>query len=124
MQTSTLVTASLRLAGLTLILSTMLLDRLAVSESCFETAFLLTFLPVQPIMIASIMMQESSCNKDTVGGGGEQGLMQITHDKCGGAPNGDCKEPVRIVVVFYRPTLTMFAVVQHPHWRKIPREPD
>ncbi|CUA67098.1 hypothetical protein RSOLAG22IIIB_13243 [Rhizoctonia solani] len=46
-----------------------------------------------PIMIASIMMQESSCNKDTVGGGGEQGLMQITHDKCGGAPNGDCKEP-------------------------------
>lgn len=46
-----------------------------------------------PIMIASIMMQESTCNKDTVGGGGEQGLMQITHDKCGGAPNGDCKEP-------------------------------
>jgi len=46
-----------------------------------------------PIMIASIMMQESTCNKDTVGGGGEQGLMQITKDKCGGAPNGDCKDP-------------------------------
>ncbi|KAL5631939.1 hypothetical protein ACGC1H_000084 [Rhizoctonia solani] len=46
-----------------------------------------------PIMIASIMMQESSCNKDTVGGGGEQGLMQITHDKCGQAPNGNCKDP-------------------------------
>ncbi|CAE6470223.1 unnamed protein product [Rhizoctonia solani] len=45
------------------------------------------------ILIASIMMQESSCNKDTIGGGGEQGLMQITHDKCGGAPNGDCREP-------------------------------
>ncbi|CAE6485995.1 unnamed protein product [Rhizoctonia solani] len=45
------------------------------------------------IMIASIMMQESSCNKDTVGGGGEQGLMQITHEKCGGAPGGNCKDP-------------------------------
>lgn len=45
-------------------------------------------------MIASIMMQESSCNKDTVGGGGEQGLMQITKDKCGGAPGGNCKDPV------------------------------
>ncbi|QRV82569.1 glycoside hydrolase family 23 protein [Ceratobasidium sp. AG-Ba] len=46
-----------------------------------------------PIMIASIMMQESTCNKDTVGGGGEQGLMQITKDKCGGAPGGNCKDP-------------------------------
>ncbi|KAJ2931313.1 hypothetical protein H1R20_g5787, partial [Candolleomyces eurysporus] len=27
------------------------------------------------------------------GGGGEQGLMQITQDKCGGAPGGDCKNP-------------------------------
>jgi hypothetical protein len=52
------------------------------------------FISVQPIMIASIMMQESSCNKDTVGGGGEQGLMQITKDKCGGAPGGNCREPV------------------------------
>jgi len=46
-----------------------------------------------PIMIASIMMQESSCNKATVGGGGEQGLMQITKDKCGGAPGGNCMDP-------------------------------
>ncbi|KAF8718629.1 Transglycosylase SLT domain, partial [Rhizoctonia solani] len=46
-----------------------------------------------PIMIASIMMQESSCNKDTVGGGGEQGLMQITHEKCAGAPGGNCRDP-------------------------------
>ncbi|KAG8763691.1 hypothetical protein FRC12_008440 [Ceratobasidium sp. 428] len=46
-----------------------------------------------PIMIASIMMQESTCNKDTVGGGGEQGLMQITHEKCVGAPGGNCKDP-------------------------------
>ncbi|KAI0630341.1 lysozyme-like protein [Trametes polyzona] len=46
-----------------------------------------------PILIASIAMQESSCNPETVGGGGEQGLMQITKDKCGGAPGGNCREP-------------------------------
>lgn len=48
---------------------------------------------VPAIMIAAIAMQESSCNKNTVGGGGEQGLMQITKEKCGGAPGGDCKNP-------------------------------
>ncbi|KAL7413362.1 glycoside hydrolase family 23 protein [Mrakia frigida] len=37
-------------------------------------------------------MQESTCNPSAVGGGGEQGMFQITVDKCGGAPNGDCKE--------------------------------
>ncbi|TRM70358.1 glycoside hydrolase family 23 protein [Schizophyllum amplum] len=45
------------------------------------------------IMLASFAMQESTCNKNAVGGNGEQGLMQITVDKCGGAPGGDCKEP-------------------------------
>jgi len=45
------------------------------------------------IVIASIAMQESSCNPGTVGGGGEQGLMQITKDKCGGAPGGNCRDP-------------------------------
>lgn len=39
-------------------------------------------------------MQESSCNAETVGGAGEQGLMQLTKDKCGGAPDGNCKDPV------------------------------
>ncbi|KAF9454021.1 glycoside hydrolase family 23 protein [Macrolepiota fuliginosa MF-IS2] len=48
---------------------------------------------VPPIFLASFAMQESSCNPNTVGGAGEQGLMQITKDKCGGAPGGDCKEP-------------------------------
>ncbi|TFK23909.1 hypothetical protein FA15DRAFT_669996 [Coprinopsis marcescibilis] len=48
---------------------------------------------VPAIMLASFAMQESSCNPNTVGGGGEQGLMQITQDKCGGAPNGDCRNP-------------------------------
>ena len=46
-------------------------------------------------MLAAFAMQESSCNPNTVGGAGEQGLMQLTKDKCGDAPNGDCKDPVR-----------------------------
>jgi len=45
-----------------------------------------------PILIASIAMQESTCNPNTTGGGNEQGLMQISQDKCGGAPNGNCKD--------------------------------
>ncbi|KAJ7091163.1 glycoside hydrolase family 23 protein [Mycena epipterygia] len=45
------------------------------------------------IMLASFAMQESSCNPATVGGAGEQGLMQLTKDKCGGAPGGNCKDP-------------------------------
>lgn len=49
---------------------------------------------VPPIMLASFAMQESSCNPATVGGAGEQGLMQITKDKCGSAPGGNCKDPV------------------------------
>ncbi|RDB25477.1 Membrane-bound lytic murein transglycosylase F [Hypsizygus marmoreus] len=46
-----------------------------------------------PIMLAAFAMQESSCNPNTVGGGGEQGLMQITKEKCGGAPGGNCRDP-------------------------------
>jgi soluble lytic murein transglycosylase-like protein len=41
-------------------------------------------------MLASFALQESSCNPKTVGGGGELGLMQITKDKCVGAPGGNC----------------------------------
>jgi len=48
---------------------------------------------VPPILVASIAMQESTCDPHTVGGGGEQGLMQITKDKCGGAPGGNCQDP-------------------------------
>lgn len=48
---------------------------------------------VPSILIASIAMQESTCNADTQGGAGEQGLMQLTQDKCGAAPNGNCKDP-------------------------------
>lgn len=48
---------------------------------------------IPPIFLASFAMQESSCNPNTVGGAGEQGLMQITKDKCGGAPGGNCRDP-------------------------------
>ncbi|KAL1674105.1 glycoside hydrolase family 23 protein [Schizophyllum commune] len=47
---------------------------------------------IPPIMLASFAMQETTCNPNTVGGNGEQGLMQITQDKCGGAPGGNCKD--------------------------------
>jgi len=45
---------------------------------------------VPPIILASFAMQESSCNPNAVGGAGEQGLMQLTKDKCGNAPGGNC----------------------------------
>jgi len=48
---------------------------------------------VPPILIASFAMQESTCNPKTVGEGGEQGMMQISQEKCAGAPNGDCLDP-------------------------------
>ena len=51
---------------------------------------------IPAIMLASFAMQESSCNPETVGGAGEQGLMQITRDKCTGAPNGNCRDPVSL----------------------------
>ena len=49
---------------------------------------------IPSIVFAAIAMQESSCNPNEVGGAGEQGLMQITKDKCKGAPGGNCKEVV------------------------------
>lgn len=48
-------------------------------------------LGIPPILLASFAMQESTCNKDVRGGGGEVGLMQITPDKCtAGIP---CDDP-------------------------------
>lgn len=47
---------------------------------------------IPAILLAAFALQESSCNKDAVGGAGEQGLMQLTRDKCGKAPNGNCKD--------------------------------
>ncbi|SPC62185.1 uncharacterized protein UHOD_08814 [Ustilago sp. UG-2017b] len=48
---------------------------------------------VPATVLMSFAMQESTCNPNVTGGNGEQGLMQITPDKCGGAPNGNCKDP-------------------------------
>ncbi|KIY74392.1 glycoside hydrolase family 23 protein [Cylindrobasidium torrendii FP15055 ss-10] len=45
---------------------------------------------IPPIMMASFALQESTCNPATTGGGGEAGLMQLTSDKCGNAPGGNC----------------------------------
>ncbi|PWN49125.1 hypothetical protein IE53DRAFT_370029 [Violaceomyces palustris] len=47
---------------------------------------------VPATVLMSFAMQESTCRPWVTGGNGEQGLMQITQDKCGGAPNGDCKD--------------------------------
>ncbi|KAF8973141.1 lysozyme-like domain-containing protein [Flammula alnicola] len=63
---------------------------------------------IPPIILASFAMQESSCNPNTVGGAGEQGLMQITRDKCGGAPGGNCKDPefnIRTATSYFKNTL-------------------
>jgi len=46
---------------------------------------------LKPIMLAATAMEESSCNPNAQGEGGEQGLMQISKDKCTDAPDGNCK---------------------------------
>ncbi|BGP07307.1 hypothetical protein JCM10049v2_003138 [Rhodotorula toruloides] len=47
-----------------------------------------------PILLAAFAMQESSCDPKVMGdNGGAYGLMQITEDKCGDAPDGDCADP-------------------------------
>ncbi|CED84709.1 Lytic transglycosylase-like SLT domain [Phaffia rhodozyma] len=48
---------------------------------------------IPPIMIAAFAMQESTCQPGVVGQGGEQGLMQISKDKCANAPGGNCQDP-------------------------------
>ncbi|KIJ67951.1 glycoside hydrolase family 23 protein [Hydnomerulius pinastri MD-312] len=82
---------------------------------------------VPAIMLASFAMQESSCIASTQGGAGEQGLMQITADKCGGAPNGDCKEPdfnIHQGAKFFSETLAslngdlLMAIGQYNGWYK------
>jgi len=64
---------------------------------------------IPPILLASFAMQESSCQPDIVGGGGEQGLMQISGEKCVGAPNpGGCTDPefnIRTATKYFADTL-------------------
>lgn len=45
---------------------------------------------VPSTVIAAFALQESGCNPSITGGAGEAGLMQLTHDKCYGASDGDC----------------------------------
>lgn len=50
-------------------------------------------LGLPPILLAAFAMQESSCDPTTSGDdGGAFGLMQITQDKCHGAPKGNCND--------------------------------
>ncbi|KAF9469901.1 lysozyme-like domain-containing protein [Collybia nuda] len=82
---------------------------------------------IPAIILASFAMQESSCNPNTVGGGGEQGLMQITQDKCGGAPGGNCRDPdfnIRTGAKFFADTLKnnggdlLLSIGSYNGWRK------
>jgi hypothetical protein len=57
--------------------------------------------PVPAILLASIALQESTCNPNTVGKNGEQGLMQVTPEKCNGAPGGNCRDVVRTVPLLF-----------------------
>ncbi|TFL02451.1 glycoside hydrolase family 23 protein [Pterulicium gracile] len=80
-----------------------------------------------PILLAAFAMQESSCNPNTTGGGGEMGLMQITPDKCGGAPGGNCKDPdfnIRTGAAYFAKNLkedggnVLLSIGRYNGWRK------
>ncbi|KDQ21417.1 glycoside hydrolase family 23 protein [Botryobasidium botryosum FD-172 SS1] len=80
---------------------------------------------IPTILIASFAMQESTCNPSTIGGAGEQGMMQITPDKCTGAPKGNCLDPdfnIRTGVHYFADTLksnggnVLLAVGQYNGW--------
>jgi hypothetical protein len=81
------------------------------AKSCdprpFQLIILITVVP--PIILASFAMQESSCNPSAVGGAGEQGLMQITRDKCKGAPNGNCKDIVSFLIHDFKFTHQLYS---------------
>jgi len=54
----------------------------------FKTAAAANGIP--DIVLAAFALQESSCNPDATGGGGEEGMFQLSSDKC---VNQDCKDP-------------------------------
>lgn len=68
--------------------------RLAFTQVCGIPGADFGCIAVPPIIVASFANQESGCNPATIGGGGEQGMMQITPDKCVGAPGGNCLDVV------------------------------
>ncbi|KZO91615.1 glycoside hydrolase family 23 protein, partial [Calocera viscosa TUFC12733] len=79
---------------------TPLADAIASGSGVFDpcSAYVSTFQQVAQatgvpdIFLASFAMQESTCNPSAVGPNGEQGLMQLTVDKCGDAPGGNCQD--------------------------------
>jgi len=83
---------------------------------------------IPAIFIASFAMQESSCNSNSSGDNGDAyGLMQITSDKCGGAPNGNCADPlfnVKTGAEYFASQLkafkgdVMLAIGQYNGWEK------
>ncbi|KAF9049946.1 glycoside hydrolase family 23 protein [Panaeolus papilionaceus] len=82
---------------------------------------------IAPIMLASFAMQESYCQPNTIGGGGEQGLMQITREKCVGAPGGNCLDPdfnIRTAARYFATTLAevggnvLLAAGRYNGWRR------
>ncbi|KAJ7594024.1 glycoside hydrolase family 23 protein [Mycena floridula] len=81
---------------------------------------------IPPILLAAFALQESSCRPETVGGGGEQGIMQISKDKCGGAPGGNCRDPefnIRTAAKYFKGQLEGFgnniveAIGSYNGWR-------
>ncbi|BGP31348.1 hypothetical protein JCM10296v2_003112 [Rhodotorula toruloides] len=63
-----------------------------------------------PILLAAFAMQESSCDPKVMGdNGGAYGLMQITEDKCGDAPDDGCADPdynVKTAAAYFARVLT------------------
>ncbi|KZV79594.1 hypothetical protein EXIGLDRAFT_734749 [Exidia glandulosa HHB12029] len=63
---------------------------------------------LEPILLASFSMQESGCKPETIGGGGEQGMMQITREKCGNLSDVECRKPdynIKTAAKFFADTL-------------------
>ncbi|GAA6039108.1 hypothetical protein JCM8097_005329 [Rhodosporidiobolus ruineniae] len=97
----------------TVSLSTALTQSDSVYAACEAYAHLFEKYGAQnglpPILLSALAMQESSCNPSTIGdSGGAFGLMQITEDKCGSAPNGDCSDPeynVETAAAYFAQTL-------------------
>lgn len=47
---------------------------------------------IPAVLLMSFALQESTCNAGLTGANGEIGISQITPDKCGGAPGGNCHD--------------------------------
>ncbi|GAA6022106.1 hypothetical protein JCM10207_000764 [Rhodosporidiobolus poonsookiae] len=81
-----------------------------------------------PILLAAFAMQESSCDSTVLGdSGGAYGLMQITEDKCGNAPGGNCSDAeynVKTAAQYFSKTLEeqdgnfLLAIGTYNGWHK------